>query len=125
MLLLQNCMLFNLPDLNQENHYVTSTLLRWIYDLTKDYHIDGIRIDTVPYVPHWFWDKFARASGVYTIGEVADPRYDYVAGYQKELDGLLNYPMYFVLNSIFGNGTSMLGFRGSSESLSRNITLFI
>ena len=33
-------------------------LLSWIHDLVAKYNIDGIRIDTVPEVPKWFWSQF-------------------------------------------------------------------
>lgn len=65
---IQNCRLAKLADLKQENDYVRTTLLSWIKDLITKYHIDGIRIDTVPEVPKTFWKEFATASGVYTVG---------------------------------------------------------
>jgi glycosidase len=40
--------LASLADLKQENDWVRTKLLEWIKDLVKKYHIDGIRIDTVP-----------------------------------------------------------------------------
>ena len=54
----ENCRLSGLPDLKQENDWVTQKLLDWIKDLVQKYKIDGIRIDTIMEVPKWFWDKF-------------------------------------------------------------------
>jgi alpha-amylase len=65
---IENCRLAKLADLKQENDYVRTTLLSWIKNLITKYHIDGIRIDTVPEVPKWFWAQFAQSSGVYTVG---------------------------------------------------------
>jgi alpha-amylase len=65
---IENCRLAKLADLKQENDYVRTTLLSWIRDLVNKYHIDGIRIDTIPEVPKWFWAQFSQASGVYTVG---------------------------------------------------------
>jgi alpha-amylase len=55
---IENCRLAGLADLKQESPYVETTLLNWISNLVKKYNIDGLRIDTVPEVPKWFWSKF-------------------------------------------------------------------
>ena len=49
--------------------------------MVTTYHLDGIRIDTVPEVPKTFWTQFRSAAGVYTIGEVFDGDMGYVGGY--------------------------------------------
>lgn len=68
--MVENCRLADLPDLKQENDWVTQKLVEWIEKIVQDYNFDGIRIDTLPEVPKWFWDKFTAASGVFQIGEV-------------------------------------------------------
>lgn len=65
---IENCRLASLSDLKQENDWVRTKLLEWIKDLVDKYHIDGIRIDTVPEVPKWFWSQFNKAAGVYAVG---------------------------------------------------------
>lgn len=65
--------------------------------MINDYGFDGLRIDTVPEVPKWFWEKFKAAAGVFTLGEVWDDRLDYVRGYIGPLDATLNYPLYIRL----------------------------
>ncbi len=87
--------------MKQENEYVKNTLLSWIRDLVEKYNIDGIRIDTVPEVPKWFWSEFRKAAGVYQVGECFDARVDYIADYQNHLDALLNYPLYYSLREVF------------------------
>eukprot|EP01016_Furgasonia_blochmanni_P038385 TRINITY_DN462_c0_g1_i6.p1 TRINITY_DN462_c0_g1~~TRINITY_DN462_c0_g1_i6.p1 ORF type:complete len:556 (-),score=162.19 TRINITY_DN462_c0_g1_i6:424-1950(-) len=114
----ENCRLADLPDLKQENPYVANTILSWITDLVHDYQLDGIRIDTIPEVPRDFWSKFSAAAGVYTIGECFDPRYAYVARYQGAVDALLNYPLYFAIKYIFGDGDSMFDFREHFDQMS-------
>ena len=59
-----------LPDLNTENPTVVSKLLDWIQKLVHGYGADGLRIDTVKHVRKDFWPDFAKAAGVFTIGEV-------------------------------------------------------
>ncbi len=45
----------------------------------KKYNIDGLRIDTVPEVPAWFWYNFSAAAGVYSVGEVFNGEMWFVA----------------------------------------------
>ena len=99
--MVENCRLCDLPDLKQENNWVTQTLCDWITDLVKKYDFDGIRIDTIPEVPKWFWDKFSKAAGVYQLGEVFNGNPSYVAGYQGHVDGLFNYPLYYTIKDSF------------------------
>ena len=63
--------------------------------------MDGIRIDTVMHVPKPFWKEFSQASGVFQMGEVFRGDIKYLAEYQKVLDSLLNYPMYYALRDVF------------------------
>lgn len=77
----QNCRLASLADLNHENPYVQEELLRWIHFMINEYDIDGLRIDTVPEVPKAFWKNFTEAAGVYTVGEVFYPDWEFVASY--------------------------------------------
>ncbi len=97
----ENCRLAQLPDLNTESQYVQDTLLNWIDWLVTTYNIDGLRIDTIPEVPKWFWKKFQEKANVYCVGEVFDGRIDYIADYQNSIDALLNYPISIAMKSIW------------------------
>ena len=97
----ENCRLCGLPDLKQENDWVTQKLLEWIHDLVQKYEIDGIRIDTIMEVPKWFWDKFRQSAGVFQIGEAFNGDPGYVADYQNHLDSVFNYPLYYAIKSSF------------------------
>ena len=97
----ENCRLCDLPDLKQENDWVTEQLVNWIRDMVKKYGFDGIRIDTIMEVPKWFWDKFRAAAGVFQIGEAFDGRLEFVADYQNHLDSVFNYPLYYTIKSSF------------------------
>ena len=97
----ENCRLSGLPDLKQENDWVTQTLLSWISDLISKYNIDGIRIDTIMEVPKWFWDSFRSSAGVFQIGEAFNGDINYVADYQNHLDSVFNYPLYYTIQSSF------------------------
>jgi len=101
----ENCRLANLPDLKQENWWVTQQLEDWIHDLVIKYNIDGIRIDTIVEVPKWFWDRFRDAAGVFQIGEAFNGNAEYVADYQNHLDSVFNYPLYYKIESAFCGGS--------------------
>mmetsp|Transcript_47296 Transcript_47296/g.107255 ORF Transcript_47296/g.107255 Transcript_47296/m.107255 type:complete len:360 (-) Transcript_47296:65-1144(-) len=102
---IEDCWLATLPDLDQSIPSVTDTLLVWIKDLIATFKFDGIRIDTVPYVPKSFWKKLRGEifPGTYSVGEVLipDKPFAYAASYQDDptegplLDAVLNYPMFW------------------------------
>ena len=97
----ENCRLSGLPDLKQENSWVTQTLLNWIKDLISKYNIDGIRIDTIMEVPKDFWTSFKSSAGVFQIGEAFNGDINYVSDYQNYLDSVFNYPLYYTIQSSF------------------------
>ena len=101
------CRLSGLADLDQRHPFVKSYLSQWIKDTVQTFNFDGIRIDTVPHVEKLFWPDFVASSGVFQIAEVFDTRDDYIADYQNYVDSTMNYPMFFVIKSVFANGTSM------------------
>eukprot|EP01106_Pelomyxa_sp_JSP_P018331 TRINITY_DN82_c0_g1_i5.p1 TRINITY_DN82_c0_g1~~TRINITY_DN82_c0_g1_i5.p1 ORF type:complete len:363 (-),score=35.91 TRINITY_DN82_c0_g1_i5:581-1669(-) len=112
----EHCRLSGLPDLNQSNSYVSSTLNSWISSLMSTYGFDGVRVDTVPEVEKTFWSGFQSAIGAYAVGEVYDSRVSYVAGYQGVLNGVLSYPMYFTLTGVFEYYNSMYNIESQVKS---------
>lgn len=106
------CRLANLPDLDQNNEFVRSTLLEWVGGLKAKYGFDGLRIDTVPEVHPDFWSEFSAAAGVYCVGEVLNGDVNYVAPYQQYMDGVLSYPLYFTLIDVFARRHSMRALEG-------------
>ena len=109
------CRLVGLPDLNQSNPFVASTLQGWVKQIVSNYSLDGLRIDTIPEVDKGFWGQFKAAAGVYTVGEVDNGDINYVAPYQASspgtsapgVDGTLSYPLFFTLQNVFARGQSM------------------
>lgn len=118
---IENCRLASLADLKQENDWVRRQLLDWIRDLVQKYKIDGIRIDTVPEVPKWFWSQFQQAAGVYAVGEVFDGDMGYLAGYLGSLDAVLNYPFFFWARDTIFNYKDMTNFRNYYSEWSKRI----
>ncbi|CAF3052932.1 unnamed protein product [Rotaria sp. Silwood2] len=91
----------SLPDLNTENNFVISTFLSWINETIIKYKIDAIRIDTFRHIRQSFWIDYTRYANVYSLGEVATSNTSYVGSYQNVADGILHYPLYFVLKHVF------------------------
>jgi alpha-amylase len=102
----QLCKLAGLPDLNQTVPYVKNQLLSWISTLMS-YGFDGLRIDTVPEIEPGFWADFVAAANTYAVGEVFSDL-SCCATYQKQaLPGVLSYPLFFTLRSVFQQKQSM------------------
>ncbi|EGC43184.1 alpha-amylase [Histoplasma capsulatum var. duboisii H88] len=91
----------SLPDLNSERTDVQNIFNTWISALVSNYSIDGLRIDTAKHVRKPFWKEFNLAAGVYSMGEVYHGDPGYTCDYQKYIDGLVNYPIYYPLIEAF------------------------
>ena len=110
-----------LPDLNQDDpetaRYLIQNTLWWIGRTG----IDGIREDTVPYVPRTFWrDWTAAIHGEYPkariVGEVLDGDPALTAFYQggrkgfdgvdTGIDSVFDYPMFYPLRRVFAHHAS-------------------
>ena len=104
-----------LPDLNQENPHVSEYLIDnaiWWIETTG---IDGLRLDTFPYVGRPFWSEFHhRLHAVYprltTVGEVFTSDATITsffaggvarAGIDTGLYTPFDFPVYFALRDIF------------------------
>ena len=95
--------------MKQENCFVKEYLLNWAKNTIDTYKFDGLRIDTVPEVPTWFWEEFNEKVGVYTMGEVFNGNPAYVGPFQNYLAATLNYPLFFELRNSFQQGQSLYG----------------
>ncbi|QNI30667.1 cyclomaltodextrinase N-terminal domain-containing protein [Alloacidobacterium dinghuense] len=107
-----------LPDLNQENPIVAKYLIQNAVWWIETAGLDGLRIDTFPYVNRAFWQQFhAQLRELYpkltTVGEVfnGDPTItSYFAG-GVEHNGIdtglytpFDFPLYFTLRSVLVHG---------------------
>jgi glycosidase len=104
-----------LPDLNQDNPLVAQYLLQNAVWWIESAGLDGLRIDTFPYVPRSFWHDYdqqlhALYPHLTDVGEVfnADPHItSFFAGgiahqgsdgtFDTGLDTPFDFPMYFAL----------------------------
>jgi len=110
-----------LPDMNQQNpavaQYLTQNMIWWI----EEAGVDGLRIDTFPYVQRAFWQQYlATLTELYprltAIGEVTtgDPTVNaYFAGDRKlggvdtHLSTPFDYPLYYALLEVLTKGRPM------------------
>ncbi|ROT37828.1 alpha-amylase A type-1/2 [Sodiomyces alkalinus F11] len=97
----EQCWIYGLPDLKTTDPTVRAALYDWVSWLVQEYSFDGLRIDTVKHVEKDFWPGFARAAGVFTMGEVWDGNPDYLAPYAGLMDGLLDYAIYWPMNRFY------------------------
>ncbi|KAF2119657.1 Dioscin-alpha-L-rhamnosidase precursor [Lophiotrema nucula] len=108
---LEKCWLGNcnitMPDLNTESQEVVSKMNTWIKSLVSNYSIDGLRIDSVKNVNKDFFPGWCGSAGVFCMGEVSEGEATYTYPYQKYMDSVLDYPMYYALDRVFQQKTNM------------------
>jgi neopullulanase len=111
----------SMPDLNQQNPLVSNYLIQNALWWVETADLDGIRLDTFPYVDRSFWQNFnATAYSVYphltTVGEIfhRDPEVtSYFAGgaahqgIDTELYTPFDFPVYFTLRDVLIHGKPM------------------
>lgn len=110
-----------MPDLNQENPLVARYLIQNALWWVETANLDGIRLDTFPYVSRAFWHDFHRTlHSVYphltTVGEIfnGDPEVtSFFAGgvahrgIDTGLDTPFDFPVYFTLRDVLLHGKPM------------------
>jgi glycosidase len=110
-----------MPDLNQENPLVSRYLIQNALWWVETANLDGIRLDTFPFVDRAFWHDFhATLHSVYphmtTVGEVfnGDPEItSFFAGgvahrgIDTGLDTPFDFPVYFALRDVLAHGKPM------------------
>jgi glycosidase len=103
-----------MPDLNQENPLVSRYLIQNAIWWVETANLDGIRLDTFPYVDRAFWHDFHFAlHGVYpqltTVGEIFHRSPEVTSffaggaahgGIDTGLDTPFDFPIYFTLRDV-------------------------
>jgi neopullulanase len=108
-----------LPDFNQDDpevaRYIIQNTLWWV----AMSGVDGIRQDTWPYVPRWFWRDWMAAikrefPTLRVVGEVFDGDPSMIAffeggrmkwdGIDDKVDMLFDFPLYYAIRSAFARG---------------------
>lgn len=111
----------DMPDLNQENPLVSQYLIQDAMWWVETANLDGIRLDTFPYVDRAFWRDFdAKLHSVYpqltTVGEVfhRDPEVTSFfaggvshSGIDTGLDTPFDFPVFFTLRDVLARNKPM------------------
>ena len=111
-----------LPDLNQNDPETGTYLIQnslWWLGMTG---ADGIRQDTLPYVPRSYWSKWTAAlkreyPNLTILGEMWDAKPELVAFFQggrtrfdgvdSGVDTLFDFPLCYAIREVFGKGQPM------------------
>jgi neopullulanase len=108
-----------LPDLNTESPVVAKYLLQNAIWWIESAGLDGLRLDTFPYVSRAFWEQWHTGlrriyPNLTTIGEVFHPDpvvTSFFAGGRKGWDGIdtgastvFDYPLYFAMRDVLLRG---------------------
>lgn len=95
-----------LPDLKTEDSQVQSMLMDWIREMMTTYSIDGLRLDAAKHITPSFLPLFHNAAGAFITGEVFEPSVKTICGYQNDLPGVPNYPIYYSVLEAFTKGNT-------------------
>jgi glycosidase len=118
-----------LPDLNQEDPDVAQYEIQNAFWWLGVAGFDGIRQDTLPYVPRAFWREWSSAlkkqyPRLRVVGEVFDPDpavpsffqggIKQVDGVDTAIDSVFDFPTFFSIRDVFANG-------GAIDTLSKTL----
>jgi len=127
-----------LPDLNQSNplvkQYLTQNAIWWVELGT----VDGLRLDTFPYVDRSYWQDFhsvmhALFPNLTTVGEIynSDPTVtSYFAGAEKHVgidtgvDTEFDFPSYYALRSTLTGSAASMSSMSDLENVQRQDWLY-
>ncbi|WP_243385768.1 alpha-glycosidase [Bacillus kexueae] len=94
----------NMPKMNTSNHEVISYFMDVVTYWTKEFDIDGWRLDVANEVPHAFWRTFRQTvkeikQDVFIVGEVWHDAIRWLDG--EQFDTVMNYPLLEAMRSYF------------------------
>lgn len=111
-----------LPDMNQGDPEVAQYEIQNAVWWVATAGFDGIRQDTLPYVPRDFWSRWSGAlkqqfPALRAVGEVLDPNPPITSFFQggrpgsegidTGIDSVFDYPGYFKIRDAFARGTDL------------------
>lgn len=116
----------SMPDLNQENPLVSAYLIENALWWVETANLDGIRLDTFPYVGRAFWHDFhatlhAADPHLTTVGEIFNGDAEITSffaggvshgGIDTGLDTPFDFPAYFALRNALIEGKPMTEWAG-------------
>ncbi|PGG95760.1 hypothetical protein AJ79_09888 [Helicocarpus griseus UAMH5409] len=113
-----------LADLNTESADVGKIMESWVKEFVANYSIDGLRIDAAKHTGTEYLAKIAKASGVFTTGEVFEGNVHIACDYQNYIPSVPNYPVYFAMIKAFtaGNITALSDELAVSREVCKDIS---
>jgi len=106
---------YDLGDLNHSIPFVRQQQFEWIRMMREKYDLDGIRLDTAPYMPWEYLKEFQEvAHPLQVIGEVTSSNLSWHASFQYDrklrhvLDGLENFPPFYMATPGYCNDSGQL-----------------
>lgn len=99
----------SMPKLKTENSEVKNYLLKVAEYWTKEFDIDGWRLDVASEINHEFWREFRQTvktinPDAYILGEVWQDSLPWLTG--DQFDGTMNYPYTYSMKDHFVNQTT-------------------
>lgn len=112
----ENCSLGGLDDLAQENPDCWSALMDAYWCPHKNsgwfsYGFAGSRIDAVLEIPSQYLSLYEKHTGKPSFGEALTGSVDENAAIEKNIWGMLDYPLYFQMNETFCVGKTWEGIK--------------
>lgn len=106
-----------LDDLAQENQDCWSALMDAYWNSIKNsgwfsYGFAGSRIDAVLEIPPRYLSLYEKHTGKPSFGEALTGSVDENASIEKNIWGMLDYPLYFQMNKVFCAGGTWEGIKG-------------
>ena len=122
----ENCSMYGLPDLAQENPEVSKALIDMAKFWIDQTGIDGFRLDAIKHVPMSFWSQFSKeihghaGKEFLLIGECFDGNPEKLNSYQKnDMNSLFDMPLFFTETHVFGHDGSMRDLANQVAHLNR------
>ena len=115
---IENYDLCGLDDISHENDAASNEIIDVYRYWIRESGCQGFRVDTIKHMPKSFVSDFDSAMSVPCFGEVYHSEVDYVADYQNYMQGVIDFPMYYTIESVFAHDNScyQLGDRLSEDS---------
>ncbi|MGM9988267.1 MAG: alpha-amylase family glycosyl hydrolase [Bacillaceae bacterium] len=104
---LEKAWLMSLPDLNTENEEVQTYLFDMVKWWITETNIDGMRLNSVKYIPKDFWTKLTKEvksikKDFFLIGDVSFDDEKAIASYESTgIESFLNFPYYNAITDAF------------------------
>lgn len=122
----ENCSMYGLPDLAQENPDVSKYLIDMAKFWIDQTGIDGFRLDAIKHVPLSFWSQFSKeihghaGKDFLLIGECFDGNPEKLNSYQQnDMNSLFDLPLFFTVTNVFGHDGNMRDIANQVAHLNR------